>query len=196
MEKTESATDLPKSIANLLKEKLKDQSTIEVEEIVTRTIQKTERRKIRITSGTMALAGTPESSYEIDYLSPATVLTASYPLVDEAIVKRIRENFEDIEERQILFFQFKRHLENIRKILPIKRGGKDRVFIGLIDAMRNLKSENLTLNQLSVIKEIIAKLNQSAELREEAADQCLNILVEANLEPVPKIFGVAKYYEA
>lgn len=191
MEKTERATDLGKLIADLLRAR-----DIEVEETITRTIQETETRKIRITSGTIPVHGTAEPNYDIDYLSPQTVLTVSYPLVDEAIVKRIRENFEDIEERQISFFQFKQHLKNIRKVLPIKRGGKDRVFIGLIDAVRNLKSENLTLNQLSVIKKVITKLNESAELREEAADQCLNILIDANLEPVPKIFGVAKYYEA
>jgi hypothetical protein len=199
LEKTERDTRLTKSVVDLLKEQLKDQSTkeyLQVEEIVTRTIQETETRKIRITSGTISPSQTAEPVYEIDYLSPATVLTVSYPLIDEAIVRRIRDNFEDIEERQILFFQFKQHLEDIRKVLPIKRGGKDRVFIGLIDAVRNLRSEDLTLNQLSAIKEVTTKLNESVELRGESADQCLDILIEANLEPVPKILGIAKYYEA
>lgn len=166
----------------------------------TETVTKTVTTKIEVSGASaIPLASTiplAEPTKPYNFLSQIGVIVSPYPLIDEAIISRLRENFDDVQERQIIFLQFKQNLEKMRESLPVKKGGKDRALIGLIDAVSNIKSENLTFNQLNAIEKVVKILNKSAELHEKAADECLNILIEADLEPVPKLVGIARYYEA
>lgn len=159
---------------------------VTIREEITRTMSEMREKNIRITATTSPLSGSTGLLSNINFLAPESIISYDIPLVDIRIIDQIKDNFDDLQTRQIYFFQFKKHIENIRSRLT-KRSGKSRVFVGLVDSLMNIKSEDLSLEQLSLIGEIVRKLNLSIDLNDGTADKYLQDMMKAKLTPFPEI---------
>ena len=108
------------------------------------------------------------------------------------IMEEIRDNFEDFRDRQICFFKLKKALESARKESQV-----DPVLLELIiclfDTVKNLYSENLTIEHIAILETIIYYID--SRITEADVDEATEKLISAGLNPLPKLDGLAEIYK-
>lgn len=108
------------------------------------------------------------------------------------IMKEIRDNFEDLRDKQMAFFKFKKHLESAKE----ESQGNPvllELMICLFDTIRNLNSENLTIEHINLLEDIICYINSG--ITETDVDRATEKLISAGLNPLPKLDGLAEIYK-
>ena len=121
-------------------------------------------------------------------LTPSDVKTLDIISDLGELIEGVKENFDDITDRQILFFEFKERLNDLWKI---SKGNTKKVALRLEYAIKNLKSERLEGKQVDALAEAIEVLRiQGGKGKEEIQ----KILLDAGIFTVPKIEGLAELY--
>ena len=107
-------------------------------------------------------------------------------------VGEIRDNFEDFRDRQMWFFKLKKALESARK-----ESQENPVLLELIvclfDTVKNLYSENLTIEHIATLETIIYTVNSG--ITEADVDKATEKLISAGLNPLPKLDGLVEIYK-
>ncbi len=121
-------------------------------------------------------------------LTPSDVKTLDIISDLGELIEGVKENFDDITDRKILFFEFKERLNDLWKI---SKGNTKKVALRLEYAIKNLKSERLEGKQVDALAEAIEVLRiQGGKGKEEIQ----KILLDAGILTVPKIVGLAELY--
>jgi hypothetical protein len=121
-------------------------------------------------------------------LTPSDVKTLDIISDLGELIEGVKENFDDITDRQILFFEFKERLNDLWKI---SKGNTKKVALRLEYTIKNLKSERLEGKQVDALAEAIEVLRiQGGKGKEEIQ----KILLDAGIFTVPKIEGLAELY--
>jgi hypothetical protein len=106
----------------------------------------------------------------------------------EELIEGVKENFDDIRDRQILFFKFK---ERLNELWNISKGDMKKVALRLEYAIKNLKSERLNEKQVAALAEAIEALGKYGG---KGKEEIQKILLDAGIFTVPKIEGLAELY--
>jgi len=106
----------------------------------------------------------------------------------ERSVENVVENFEDIRDRQIFFFEFK---EKLNELWKISTGDNRKAVLRLESAIKNLKSEKLTEEQVGALGDAISILKRM----DRGTKQKLQaILLDAGIFTTPVIEGLTEMY--
>jgi len=108
------------------------------------------------------------------------------------IIEEIKDNFEDFRDRQIGLFKFRKTLESARE----ESQGNPvllELMICLFDTLKNLYSENLTIEHIDILEEIIYYIDSG--ITEGDVDRATERLISAGLNPLPKLDGLAEIYK-
>ena len=106
----------------------------------------------------------------------------------ERSVENVMENFEDIRDRQIFFFEFK---EKLNELWKISTGDDRKAVLRLESAIKNLKSEKLTEEQVEALGDAISILKRM----DRGTKQKLQaILLDAGIFTTPVIEGLTEMY--
>ena len=124
-------------------------------------------------------------------LTPADIKTSD--LMDlildlEGLIEDVKENFDDIRDRQIFFFEFK---EKLNELWKISKGDMKKTVLRLEYAIKNIKSERLEEKQVAALTEAIEVL---AKLGGKGKEELKKILLDVGIFTVPKIEGLAELY--
>ncbi len=124
-------------------------------------------------------------------LTPADIKTSD--LMDlildlEGLIEDVKENFDDIRDRQIFFFEFK---EKLNELWKISKGDMKKTVLRLEYAIKNIKSERLEEKQVAALTEAIEVLGT---LGGKGKEEIKKILLDVGLFTVPKIEGLAELY--
>lgn len=124
-------------------------------------------------------------------LTPADIKTSD--LMDlildlEGLIEDVKENFDDIRDRQIFFFEFK---EKLNELWKISKGDMKKTVLRLEYAIKNIKSERLEEKQVAALTEAIDVLEN---LGGKGKEEIKKILLDVGLFTVPKIEGLAELY--
>ncbi len=106
----------------------------------------------------------------------------------EKLIEDIKENFDDIRDRQIFFFKFK---ENINELWKVSKGKTKKIALRLEYAIKNLKSEKLTKEQIDALEKAIIELKVKGE---KGKKEIQKILLDAKIFTIPKIEGLTEMY--
>ena len=121
-------------------------------------------------------------------LSPSDVKTLDIISDLGELIGGVKENFDDITDRQILFFEFK---EKLNELWNISEGDMKKVALRLEYAIKSIKSERLTEEQVDALAETIEVLGKSGG---KGKEEIQKILLDAGIFTVPKIEGLAELY--
>lgn len=124
-------------------------------------------------------------------LTPADIKTSD--LMDlildlEGLIEDVKENFDDIRDRQIFFFEFK---EKLNELWKISKGDMKKTVLRLEYAIKNIKSERLEEKQVTALTEAIEVLEK---IGGKGKEEIKKILLDVGLFTVPKIEGLAELY--
>lgn len=108
------------------------------------------------------------------------------------ITKRIEDHFEDFGSRQIGFFDFKRALTSARREFR-ENVTLLELIICLFDTVKNVRSENLTRQQLEILKDAVSYI--SSEVTEVDIETVTEELISAGLNPLPSLHGLSEIYK-
>lgn len=106
----------------------------------------------------------------------------------ERSVENVMENFEDIRDRQIFFFEFK---EKLNELWKISRGDNRKAVLRLESAIKNLKSEKLTEEQVEALGDAISILRR---IDRGTKQKLQEILLGAGIFTTPVIEGLTEMY--
>ena len=121
-------------------------------------------------------------------LTPTDIKTLDIISDLEKLIEDVKENFDDITDRQIFFFEFK---EKLNELWNISEGDMKKVALRLEYAIKNIKSERLTEEQVDALAETIEVLEKSGG---KGKEEIQKILLDAGIFTVPKIEGLAELY--
>ena len=121
-------------------------------------------------------------------LTPADIKTSDLILDLEGLIEDVKENFDDIRDRQIFFFEFK---EKLNELWKISKGDMKKTVLRLEYAIKNIKSERLEEKQVAALTEAIEVLGT---LGGKGKEEIKKILLDVGLFTVPKIEGLAELY--
>lgn len=108
------------------------------------------------------------------------------------IMGEIRDNLEDFRDRQMCFFKLKKALESARKESQVNPVLLE-LIICLFDTVKNLYSENLTIEHIATLETIIYYID--SRITETDVDEATEKLISAGLNPLPKLDGLAEIYK-
>ncbi|MBC8521567.1 MAG: hypothetical protein H8D26_06220 [Methanomicrobia archaeon] len=106
----------------------------------------------------------------------------------EELIEDVKENFDDIRDRQIFFFKFK---EKLNELWNISKGDMKKVALRLEYAIKNLKSERLNEKQVDALAKATEVLGKSGG---EGKKEIQKILLDAGISTVQKIEGLTELY--
>lgn len=106
----------------------------------------------------------------------------------ERSVEKVMENFEDIRDRQIFFFEFK---EKLNELWRISTGDNRKAVLRLESAIKNLKSEKLTEEQVKALGDAISVLMHTDRGTKQKLQK---ILLDAGIFTTPVIEGLTEMY--
>ncbi len=107
------------------------------------------------------------------------------------IIEKVKENFDDIFDRQVFFFEFKRKLDNLWKISK----GREKEAVSLLeDAIKDLRSERLTKKKLKALEKA-TKIIRTKRVDKECLMEIDKILLDARIFTIPVIDELAELYE-
>jgi len=106
----------------------------------------------------------------------------------ETLLEDLKDNFEDIRDRQITFYKFK---EKLSELWSVSKGDLRRAILRLENAVRTLKSEDLTLDQINALEEAVKLLKEKGG---EGKKEVLKILLNAGIFTVPVIEDLSSEY--
>lgn len=107
------------------------------------------------------------------------------------IIKGIQDHFNDYGSRQIGFFDFKDSLMSARKELRENLTLLE-LIICLFDTVKNLHSENLTRQQLKILKNAVSCI--SSEVTEVEVEKVTIEFISVGLNPLPSLHGLSEIY--
>jgi len=107
------------------------------------------------------------------------------------IVKEIQDHFDDFGSRQIGFFDFKRALISARIEFQENLTLLE-LIICLFDTVKNLRSENLTRQQLNTLENIVNYIG--SEVTDADIEKATEELISAGLNPLPSLNGLSEIY--
>lgn len=106
----------------------------------------------------------------------------------ERSVENVMENFGDIRDRQIFFFEFK---EKLNELWKISTGDNRKAVLRLESAIKNLKSEKLTEEQVRALGYAISVLRRTDRGTKQKLQK---ILIDAGIFTTPVIEGLTEMY--
>ena len=106
----------------------------------------------------------------------------------ERSVENVMENFGDIRDRQIFFFEFK---EKLNELWKISTGDDRKAVLRLESAIKNLKSEKLTEEQVEALGAAISILRR---IDRGTKQKLQKILLDAGIFTTPVIEGLTDMY--
>jgi hypothetical protein len=121
-------------------------------------------------------------------LTPSDVKTLDIISDLGELMEGVKENFDDIGDRQIFFFKFKEHLN---KLWQISKGDMKKVALRLEYAIKSLKSERLEGKQVDALAEVIEVLRIHGG---KGKEEIQKILLDTGIFTVPKIEGLTELY--
>jgi len=121
-------------------------------------------------------------------LTPADIKTLDIILDLEGLIEDVKENFDDIRDRQIFFFEFK---EKLNELWKISKGDMKKTALRLEYAIKNIKSERLEEKQVAALTEAIEVLEK---IGGKGKEEIKKILLDVGIFTVPKIEGLAELY--
>ncbi|MEA3488195.1 MAG: hypothetical protein U9R10_02960 [Euryarchaeota archaeon] len=121
-------------------------------------------------------------------LTPADIKTLDIVSDLKGLIEDVKENFDDIMDRQIFFFEFK---EKLNELWKISKGDMKKVALRLEYAIKNLKSERLEEKQVAALAEVIEVLGRSGG---KGKEEIQKVLLDAGIFTVPKIEGLTELY--
>lgn len=107
------------------------------------------------------------------------------------IVREIQDHFDDFGSRQIGFFDFKRALISARTEFR-ENVTLLELIICLFDTVKNLRSENLTRQQLNTLENIVTYIG--GEVTDADIEKATEELISAGLNPLPSLHGLSEIY--
>lgn len=110
-----------------------------------------------------------------------------------ALAVKIRDKFDDIRERQIIFSDFKKYLDDAWNLIPEDDQARD-IIILLHNALHNIKSEKLKKEQINALVDITTRLKRGG-ITEDDVDAVVDIILEAKLNPIIPIRGLSEMYD-
>lgn len=151
--------------------------------------------KTPLTIGSNYGAGVPainESIFEpiVTRFSPTgTDMKALELIADlERLIESVMENFGDLRNRQVFFFEFKEKLDELWKI---STGDAKKAILRLESAIKNLKSEKLTEEQVDALRGAISILRRVDRGTKQKLQE---VLLDAGIFTIPVIEGLAEMY--
>lgn len=103
------------------------------------------------------------------------------------LLSEVKTNFEDKIYRQIFFFNFKEALNKLWELSKNMENENFKEGISLLeDAVSNLKSEQVELNQLDALERVL-KMMSKADLTDDNLITCDRILFEAEIYTIPPV---------
>lgn len=106
----------------------------------------------------------------------------------ERLIESVMENFDDIRDRQVFFFEFK---EKLNELWKISTEDTRKVVLRLESAIKNLKSEKLTKEQVDALGDAISILRR---VDRGAKQKLQEVLLNAGIFTTPVIEGLAEMY--
>ena len=103
-------------------------------------------------------------------------------------IDSVMENFGDIRDRQVFFFDFK---EKLNELWKISTGDNRKAVLRLESAIKNLKSETLTEEQVEALRAAISILRR---VDRETKQKLQKVLLDAGIFTTPVIEGLAEMY--
>lgn len=123
------------------------------------------------------------------FLSTGVDIKVSGLIIDlERLIESIVENFGDIRDRQIFFFEFK---EKLNELWKMSTGDTKKAVLRLESAIKNLKSEELTEEQVYALENAIGILKHGGR---GAKQELQNVLLDAGIFTIPVIEGLTEMY--
>lgn len=105
----------------------------------------------------------------------------------------LETNFADLQTRQLLYFKLKSRLADARDNSDVRNESILLLLNMLLDALANMKSENLTIENVQTIRSVIKEIDES--LTKSRVFVLQKKLFEAGFKPVPKLEGISGLYE-
>ncbi len=121
-------------------------------------------------------------------LTPADIKTLDIVSDLKGLIEDVKENFDDIRDRQIFFFEFK---EKLNELWKISKDDMKKVALRLEYAIKNIKSERLEEKQVAALAKAIEVLGRSGG---KGKEEIQKILLDAGIFTVPKIEGLTELY--
>ena len=103
-------------------------------------------------------------------------------------IDSVMENFGDIRDRQVFFFDFK---EKLNELWKISTGDNRKAVLRLESAIKNLKSETLTEEQVEALRAAISILRR---VDRETKQKLQKVLLDAGIFTTPVIEGLSEMY--
>jgi len=108
-------------------------------------------------------------------------------------LENVKNNFDDLRDRQIFFYQFKRDIENLWDFVPQEDFSENLVML-LVDIIENLKAENIARNQIDSIKEVIEAISRG-NITENKLDFYIKFLMENDIPLVRLPENISHFYD-
>lgn len=102
----------------------------------------------------------------------------------------IKNHFSDIRDRELLLSDFKNRLDDSWNYAD---ENKKEILILLMSCIKDLKSENLKIEQLETIDKAIKKLRN--EITEDDIDEVMNNLIKSKIKKAILPKGISDLYE-
>ncbi|ODS39660.1 MAG: hypothetical protein A7316_10970 [Candidatus Altiarchaeales archaeon WOR_SM1_86-2] len=122
--------------------------------------------------------------------SPGELRFFSGILELQNIIEKVKENFDDIVDRQQFFFEFKGKLNDLWKI---SKGREKEAVVLMEDAVKDLRSERLTKKKLKALERAIKILR--TKIDKEALVEIDKIFLDARIFTIPVIDKLSEMYE-
>jgi len=105
-------------------------------------------------------------------------------------IEKVKENFDDIVDRQLFFVEFK---EKLNDLWNISKGREKEAVILMKNAIKDLKSERLTKEKLKALEKAIKILRIKTD--KEGLMEIDKILLDARIFTIPVIDELSEMYE-
>ena len=129
-------------------------------------------------------------------LSTSSGFPGQFAFEKEEILRclsKLKETFNDLQERQIRFTQLKNKLIHLRNKLTLSQKEFLRSINMCIDALENIKAEFMNIKQVDVLEFALKMSDESMD--EYMVNELQDILIKSGLKPIPNLDGIAELYK-
>lgn len=106
---------------------------------------------------------------------------------------RLKNSFEDLQDRQINFTLLKSSLRSLRNKVSLDTRGFLRAIDMCLDVLDNARSELLTIKQVEKLQFVLGQMNE--QMDELKVNELQHILLDSGLKPTPSLEGIARAYQ-
>lgn len=130
-------------------------------------------------------------THGLAFTKPRTSVVGTDEMIE--CIDSFEKNFQDLQNRQLIYSKLRSILTDARDNTDV-RNESILLFLNMVlDALKNMKSEDLTIEKVETIRSVITELNES--LTKSRVRTLQKKLFEAGFKPVPKLDGISELYK-